>query len=62
MEAVSPRARAVEIDRSGRIVWDFFNPDQGYNPFEMGSGEETIEAIYRLVRVEAYCLESLAGR
>ena len=55
----SAAGRAFEVDRSGRVVWNFFNPGQGFNPFEGGSNEEVIEAIYRLVRVEAAVPDSL---
>ena len=54
--------RVFEVDRQGHIVWDFFNPEKGYNPFGERAEEETIEAIYRLVRVDTADLESLAGR
>jgi hypothetical protein len=53
----SGAGRAYEVDRQGRIVWDFFNPDRGYNPFEKDPQEETIEAIYRLTRVDASALD-----
>jgi hypothetical protein len=49
----SSAGRALEIAPDGAVVWDFFNPDQGHNPFEAQDGRETIEAIYRLQRVAA---------
>ncbi|MCP4573986.1 MAG: hypothetical protein GY838_16625 [bacterium] len=51
--------RAFEVDPAGRVVWDFFNPDRGYNPFEEKPAEETIESIYRLERVATDVVESL---
>ncbi len=54
--------RVFELDQNHRVVWDFFNPDQGYNPFGRGGDDETIEAIYRLVRVDESSLKTMAGR
>ncbi|MCB1182361.1 aryl-sulfate sulfotransferase [bacterium] len=47
----SSAGRAFEVTRDGAIVWDFFNPEQGHNPFGAAGKAETIEAIYRLGRV-----------
>jgi len=46
----SSAGRAFEVSRQGEIVWDFFNPEQGYSPFA-GGDEEVIGSIYRVVRV-----------
>lgn len=48
----SSAGRVFEVDRDGQVVWDFFNPNQGFNPFDQNSGVEVIESIYRLERVE----------
>ncbi|MFT5234486.1 MAG: hypothetical protein ACI9UK_002143 [Candidatus Krumholzibacteriia bacterium] len=47
----SSAGRAFEVNREGEVVWDFFNPEQGYNPFA-GGDDEVIGSIYRVVRVE----------
>ncbi len=55
----SSAGRAFEVERNGHIVWDFFNPAHGYNPFDKGTGDEVIESIYRLVRLETTALDFL---
>lgn len=54
--------RAFEVQRDGHVVWDFFNPDLGYNPFERHGEAEVIESIYRLGRVDAGLRDGLPGR
>jgi hypothetical protein len=48
----SSAGRAFEVARDGTVVWDFFNPEQGHNPFGLADQTEMIEAIYRVTRVE----------
>lgn len=47
----SSAGRAFEVNPQGDVVWDFFNPELGFNPFDKRPGAETIESIYRMVRV-----------
>jgi hypothetical protein len=54
--------RVFELDHNHQVVWDFFNPEQGYNPFGRPGDDETIEAIYRLVRVDESSLKTMVGR
>jgi hypothetical protein len=58
----SSTGRAFEVDRQGEIVWDFFNPDAGFNPFGNREDAETIEAIYRVERVGARRVEAMQRR
>jgi len=41
----SDRGRVVEVDRDGKIVWEFFNPD-------VDEAEQARAAIYRMRRLE----------
>jgi len=57
----SSAGRAFEVDATGTVVWDFFNPDQGFNPFDLRPDAETIESIYRLTRVAPSVVADLLG-
>jgi hypothetical protein len=58
----SGAGRVLEVDRASETVWEFFNPDSGFNPFDINPAAETIEAIYRVTRVSPAELEAVQLR